>query len=253
MQATLKTIGLSKRFGALDAVAGIDFELQPGARHALIGPNGAGKTTFVNLVSGRIAPTSGQVLLDGEDVTSLGQAKRVRRGLVRTFQINTLCAGLSALENVALAISERIGVGWHMLRPAGAHASVLAEAHAALAQLGIASTASRLVRELAYGERRLVEIALALALKPKVLLLDEPAAGVPASESALVLQSLSRLPAHIAIMIIEHDMDIVFRFAHRITVLDQGRVVAIGTPAEIAADERVKAIYFGNQRQAHHA
>ncbi|MSQ71346.1 MAG: ABC transporter ATP-binding protein [Betaproteobacteria bacterium] len=253
MSAVLETRGLSKRFGALVVADAIDFRLEQGARHALIGPNGAGKTTFVNIVTGRLAPSAGQVLLAGKDITGLSQPQRVRRGLARTFQINTLFNGLGVLENVVLALSERDGVAWRMFRPAGRYGAIIEEAYALLERLGIADNAHRTVRELAYGEQRLVEIALALALNPSVLLLDEPAAGVPESESALILETLARLPAHISIMLIEHDMDIVFRFARRITVLDQGRVVAEGSPEEIAADARVQAIYFGQKRRAAHA
>ena len=253
MSAVLETRGLSKRFGALVVADAIDFRLEQGARHALIGPNGAGKTTFVNIVTGRIAPSAGQVLLAGKDITGLSQPQRVRRGLARTFQINTLFNGLGVLENVVLALSERDGVAWRMFRPAGRYGAIIEEAYALLERLGIADNAHRTVRELAYGEQRLVEIALALALNPSVLLLDEPAAGVPEGESALILETLARLPAHISIMLIEHDMDIVFRFARRITVLDQGRMVAEGSPGEIAADARVQAIYFGQKRRAAHA
>lgn len=253
MSAVLETRGLSRRFGALVVADNIDFRLEPGARHALIGPNGAGKTTFVNLVTGRLAPSAGKVLLAGEDVTRMSQPERVRRGLARTFQINTLFNGLSVLENVVLAVSEREGVAWRMFRPAGRYGEILDEAFALLDQLGIAGNAHRLIRELPYGEQRMVEIALALALNPSVLLLDEPAAGVPEGESALILETLARLPERISIMIIEHDMDIVFRFARRITVLEQGRIVAEGSPEEIAADAQVQAIYFGQKRRVAHA
>jgi branched-chain amino acid transport system ATP-binding protein len=252
MTIALQTRGLAKRFGALTVAENIDFTLDRGARHALIGPNGAGKTTFVNLVTGRLAPSGGSVHLGDADVTRLPQAQRVRRGLARTFQINTLFARLSVLENVAMAMWERSGIAWRMFRPAGAYHGLLEEAHALLTTLGMDRVAGRLVNELAYGEQRLVELAIALALRPSVLMLDEPAAGVPESESGLILDTLARLPADIAILIIEHDMDIVFRFAQRITVLEQGRVVAEGTPGEIAANERVQAIYFGERKRVPH-
>ena len=243
----LEARALCRRFGALVVADDVSLVLERGSRHALIGPNGAGKTTLVNLVTGRLAPSAGSVRLHGEDVTRLPSAKRVLRGLGRTFQINTLFFGLTVLENVALALAERHGLGWSLLRPLGRHRVVLEEGQALLETLGIGAVAGRRVRDLAYGEQRLVEIAIALALRPTVLLLDEPAAGVPESERDLILATLKRLPAEIAMLIIEHDMDLVFRFAQRITVLDQGRVVAEGTPQEIAADERVRAIYFGSR------
>lgn len=245
MTPALETRGLSRRFGALVVADDVSLRLERGARHALIGPNGAGKTTFVNLVTGRLAPSRGRVFIHAEDVTRMPAAKRVRRGLARTFQINTLFFGLSVLENVALALAERHALAWGFLRPAGRHVAVLEEGYALLSGLGLGEVALRSVRELAYGEQRLLEIAMALALGPSILILDEPAAGVPESERDLILQTLERLPGEMAILIIEHDMDVVFRFARRITVLHQGRVVAEGTPGEIAADEQVRAIYFG--------
>ena len=253
MTAALQTIGLCRRFGALVVASDIAFTLAPGARHALIGPNGAGKTTFVNLVTGRLAPSAGRVLLAGEDVTHLGQARRVQRGLVRTFQISTLCMGLTVLENMALAVCERRRLAWSMLRPLGSYDAVLDESLRLLRQFRLDSDAARIVGELAYGEQRLVEIALALALQPKVLLLDEPAAGVPERDSVRILENLALLPAEIAILIIEHDMDIVFRFASHITVLDQGRVIAHGSAQEVAANDLVQSVSFGNSPGHTHA
>jgi ABC-type branched-subunit amino acid transport system ATPase component len=248
MTPALETRALDKSFGALLVAQRIDFALARGARHALIGPNGAGKTTFVNLITGRLAPSGGAILLEGADITALGQAQRVKRGIGRTFQINQLFRGLSVLENVALAVAERRGVGGDMLRPAGARRDVLDEAYALCERLGIAEDALRPVREIAYGRQRLVEIAIALALQPKVLLLDEPAAGVPKGESQLILDVIAALPREIAVLIIEHDMDIVFRFAERITVLVQGAVLTEGTPAEIQEDARVREVYLGEGR-----
>ena len=248
MSTVLETRDLCKRFGALTVAANINFRLESGARHALIGPNGAGKTTFVNLLTGLLAPSSGKVILAGEDVTQLSQSGRVKRGLGRTFQINTLFREMSALDNVALGIAERLGLSGRFWRPAGDHRVVREEAMALLGSLGIADEASRLVTDLPYGKQRLVEIAIALGLKPRVLLLDEPAAGVPSLESERILDALDSLPKDIAILIIEHDMDVVFRFADRITVLVQGEVLCEGTPGEIAKDARVQSVYLGERR-----
>lgn len=245
MTAALETRGLRKNFGAFPVTNDVDFRLERGARHALIGPNGAGKTTFINLVTGQLPPSGGLVLIDGADVTHQPQATRVKRGLGRTFQINTLFRDLTVLENVSMAVSERAGRGGDMFRFAGSRRDIVAEAYALLEQLRIADDALRLVREIAYGRQRLVEMAIALGLKPKVLLLDEPAAGVPSSESAVILDVMAELPADIAILIIEHDMDLVCRFAERITVLVQGRVLTEGTPAEIMTDARVREVYLG--------
>jgi branched-chain amino acid transport system ATP-binding protein len=248
VSAALETRGLCKSFGALTVADVIDFRLEPGARHALIGPNGAGKTTFVNMLTGALKPTSGRILLGGEDVTAVRQAARVKRGLGRTFQINQLFRHLSVLDNVALGVAERLGVATRMWKPASAHAEVRDESLALLASLELAADAERRVLDLPYGKQRLVEIAIALGLKPKVLLLDEPAAGVPSMESHRILEVLDRLPPEISILIIEHDMDLVFRFARRITVLVQGEVLVEGTPDEIAKDRRVHQVYLGEQR-----
>jgi branched-chain amino acid transport system ATP-binding protein len=250
MSVALETHGLSMSFGALRVANGIEFRLDAGERHALIGPNGAGKTTFVNLVTGALSPSGGRILLEGADVTRLAQAQRVKRGLVRTFQITALFRGLSVLENVTLAVGERHGLGGSMIRPAGSRRFVIEEAHALLERLGLADEALRPVKELAYGRQRLVEIAVALGLKPRVLLLDEPAAGVPAGESGRIIEVIEQLPNDIAVLIIEHDMDLVFRFARRITVLVQGAVLVEGAPSDIAADERVRQVYLGERRHA---
>jgi len=244
----LETVGLHKRFGALVVANDINFRLEPGARHALIGPNGAGKTTFINLITGRLPPSAGRVFLGGRDVTVLPQAARVRRGLGRTFQINTLFRGLSVLENVALAVAEREGRGGDIFRSAGSRRGVLEEAYALLQRLQFAEDALTRVQELPYGKQRLVEIAIALGLQPSVLLLDEPAAGVPSAESATIIAMIEQLPPDIAVLIIEHDMELVFRFARRITVLVQGRILVEGTPAEIAADARVREVYLGERQ-----
>ena len=243
----LETRGLCKNFGALQVANAIDFGLAAGARQALIGPNGAGKTTFVNLVTGVLRPDQGEILLEGGAITQLPQAQRVKRGIVRTFQITTLFRGLSVLENVTLAVSERKGTGGDIHRPAGGRRDLIDEAYALLERLGLAEDSLRPVRELAYGRQRLVEIAVALALDPKVLLLDEPAAGVPSAESGLIVETIERLPKDIAVLIIEHDMDLVFRLAKRITVLVQGAILTEGTPQQISADRRVRQVYLGER------
>ncbi len=246
-EAALETRGLERSFGALQVTRHVDFRLQPGARHALIGPNGAGKTTFVNLVTGALQPNAGTILLGGADITALAEEQRVKRGIARTFQINTLFRGLSVLENVCLAIGERLGTGGHLFRPAGSHREVLLAAYALLERLRLADDANRLVRELPYGRQRLVEIAVALGLEPTVLLLDEPAAGVPSAESGVIVEIIESLPADLALLIIEHDMDLVFRLARRITVLEQGAILVEGNPSEIAADPRVREVYLGER------
>ncbi len=244
--ALLETRGLCKSFGALDVAREIDFRLERGARQALIGPNGAGKTTFLNLLTGLLRPSRGSVLLKGEDVTSLAQAKRVKRGIARTFQINQLFRGLTVLENVCIAVAERLGAGGSMLRAAGERSDVIAEATRLLATLRLADDAGRRIGELPYGRQRLVEIAIALGLRPQVLLLDEPAAGTPSAESHILFDAIAGLPDEIAVLIIEHDMDFVFRFAERITVMVNGAIYAEGTPGAIAADRNVRAVYLGS-------
>jgi branched-chain amino acid transport system ATP-binding protein len=247
MTAVLETQKLCKQFGALTVADNIDFRLEAGARHALIGPNGAGKTTFVNMLTGRLAPSSGRILLGGDEITRLRQSARVKRGLGRTFQINTLFRGLPVLDNVALGIAERSGIAGHTWRAANSFRAIRDESMDLLATLGLADDAASRVVDLPYGKQRLVEIAIALGLKPSVLLLDEPAAGVPSTESGHILQALDSLPKDIAILIIEHDMDVVFRFARRITVLVQGEVLVEGPPDEIARDRRVHEVYLGER------
>ncbi len=242
----LETKGLCKNFGALEVAREVNFRLERGARHALIGPNGAGKTTFINLLTGVLPPSRGSVLLEGEDVTLLAQARRVKRGIARTFQINQLFRGLTVQENVCIAVSERLGVGGSMLRAAGRRADVLDEAARLIDMLKLGQDADRRIIELPYGRQRLVEIALALGLQPRVLLLDEPAAGIPSAESHILLDAIATLPKDIAVLIIEHDMDLVFRFAERITVLVSGAIFAEGTPAEIAANREVRSVYLGS-------
>ena len=241
----LEARGLARNFGALIATDDVSFAVQPGARQALIGPNGAGKTTLINLLTGVIRPTAGQVLLEGRDVTGLPSSARVRMGLTRTFQINQLFPDLTAAESLALAISERNGFGADFWRVAGNQPAIVAEIEDLLTRFGLEAELDQPTRKLPYGKQRLLEIALALAARPRVLLLDEPAAGVPEEERQDILAALAALPADVAILLIEHDMDLVFSFASRISVLVAGRLLTEGAPEEIAADERVRAVYLG--------
>jgi branched-chain amino acid transport system ATP-binding protein len=245
--AALEVKGFNRSFGALQVTRDVNLTLERGARHALIGPNGAGKTTLINLMTGVLKPSSGKVLLNGEDITTTGQSERARRGLARTFQINQLFRGLSVLENLGLAIGERDGHSNNLWRAIGTNRAVLDEALDHLESLRLVDDALKLVRELPYGRQRLVEIAIALAQKPKVLLLDEPAAGVPSSESHLILDVVASLDPDIAILIIEHDMDVVFRFAKQITVMVQGAVLVEGAPDEIMNNEQVRTVYLGQE------
>ncbi|MFA9441408.1 ABC transporter ATP-binding protein [Uliginosibacterium sp. sgz301328] len=244
-QYVLRTEGLCRQFGTFKANSDVSIALPHGARHALIGPNGAGKTTLINMLTGVLPPSAGQVFLREENITSLPQSVRVKRGLTRTFQINTLFWGLTVLESVLLAICERKGVATAWWRPLSQRTEEIEEAMTLLRQLHLERDAQRITRSLPYGRQRLVEIALALATKPSVLLLDEPAAGIPAGESREIFEVLAALPSDVSILFIEHDMDIVFRFAQRITVLVGGKVLTDGTPAEIASDPRVKEVYLG--------
>src|SRR5262245_54486241 len=242
----IETRNVNKNFGALRAARDINFKLESGARHALIGPNGAGKTTFINLLTGVLAPTTGEVRLKGDDITNVAQAERVKLGIARTFQINRLFRGLSVLENVYIAIAERLGAASHLFRPAGSRRDVIDESMHLLETLKLADNAHHLISELPYGRQRLVELAIALGLKPEVLLLDEPAAGVPSAESHIILDAVDALPKQIGVLIIDHDMDLVFRFAERITVLVSGSVFASGSPGEIGANPAVRDVYLGH-------
>ena len=245
--------GVSRAFGALQVTADVSFGLGRGDRVALIGPNGAGKTTLVNLITGAIAPSQGRFVLDGDDITGLGIPQRVHRGLVRTFQVTRLFAHLTVADNVALAVLQRRGLTKRFFSTSTELPEVRAEWREILERLGLDDLAYRRVVELAYGQQRLVELAIGLALKPKVLLLDEPAAGVPHEESPKILEALGLLPPDIAVLMIEHDMDLVFRFASRVLVLAGGRLIFEGSPQDVTADNEVRRAYLGSYADARRA
>jgi ABC-type branched-subunit amino acid transport system ATPase component len=245
MNYALQTQNLVKKFGGFVVTNKVSLNVEAGARHALIGPNGAGKTTLINLLTGFLEPTSGAVLLQGKEVTNLAQHQRVKRGLARTFQINRLFSELTVLESVVLAVNERLGLSAKFWKPVGAHTQAMEEAAELLRTLKLLDVAHEQTRNLAYGKQRLIEIALALAAKPSMLLLDEPAAGVPTSESRELFESIAALPRDVTILLIEHDMDLVFRFADTISVLVSGALLTQGTPQEIANDPKVKEVYLG--------
>ena len=250
MSAILRTERLSRRWGALQALREVSFTLEAGARHALIGPNGAGKTTFVNLLTGVLAPTAGEVFLDGQPITRLPPDLRARRGMARTFQITNLFPNLTVLEAVMLAVCEHSGLGWRWRSPVTACEEQIAEARRILGDLYLAEDADTPTRILPYGKQRLLEIAVALAMRPRVLLLDEPAAGIPGGQRQEIFSVLTGLPREVTILFIEHDVDLVFRFAERITVLASGSIFAEGSPKEIAANARVREVYLGEARHA---
>ncbi len=243
--AALETIHLSKFFGGLKATNDVTFRLERGARHALIGPNGAGKTTLINLLTGVITPSQGEIRLNGADISTISREKRVKRGLVRTFQINQLFAELSVVESLALVINERRGYGTQWYRRTGALPGIDDEIARLVEDFGLESVMDSTCSSLPYGKQRLLEIALAIACEPKVLLLDEPAAGVPQADRQEVLKRLAKLPADVSVLLIEHDMDLVFSFANRISVLVSGALFAEGNVEEIASDPRVKEVYLG--------
>ena len=248
MTAALATQGLNKSFGSLVVASDIAFSLPKGERYALIGPNGAGKTTLINLLTGMLKPDAGQILLDGDDISAEPPAARVRRGLVRTFQINSLFPKITALDAVTLAVCERRGEAGVWWRGLSRYGEAVEEAHTILTSLRLDHVERTITKELAYGQQRLLEIALALATKPKVLLLDEPAAGVPKDESGDLFAAIDGLSRDLSILFIEHDMNLVFRFASRIIVMVSGRILVEGTPAQIASDPRVREVYLGKAR-----
>jgi ABC-type branched-subunit amino acid transport system ATPase component len=243
----LETIGLEKRFGGIVAAHDVSLSIEKGARHALIGPNGAGKTTVINLLTGVLRPTAGSIILDGKDITAVVPHERVRLGMARTFQINQLFLDLTPLESIGQAISERTGVGAHWWRVPGSKAVVTDEIAEILQRFRLTDVMHARTAILPYGKQRLLEIALAFACRPQVLLLDEPAAGVPDAERQELLATIAELPAEVTVLLIEHDMDLVFSFADRISVLVNGGLLLDGAPEEVARDPRVKAVYLGEE------
>jgi ABC-type branched-subunit amino acid transport system ATPase component len=246
----LETIGLEKRFGGIVATNNVSIKVDKGARHALIGPNGAGKTTLINLLTGVLRPTTGAIILESRDITALAPYRRVRRGMARTFQINQLFLDLSPLETIGLAVSERLGLGNDWWRLVGSKSEVTEEIAETVERFRLGDVMHQRTATLPYGKQRLLEIALAFACRPKLLLLDEPAAGVPEGERQELLVTITALPADVTVLLIEHDMDLVFSFADRISVLVNGGLFVEGKPEEVARDERVKKVYLGEELDA---
>jgi len=247
MSPVLETRGLVKHFGGIVATNDVALSVAKGARHALIGPNGAGKTTVINLLTGVLRPTAGRIMLDGQDITALEPRKRVQLGIARTFQINQLFADLTPLETIGLAVSERMELGRQWWRLVGSKGIVIDESVDILQRFNLADVLDERTATLPYGKQRLLEIALAIACRPRVLLLDEPAAGVPEAERHGILDAVAALPSDVTVLLIEHDMDIVFSFADRISVLVNGALFVEGPPEEVARDPRVKAVYLGEE------
>jgi ABC-type branched-subunit amino acid transport system ATPase component len=246
----LETIGLEKRFGGILAAQDVNLSVEKGARHALIGPNGAGKTTVINLLTGVLKPTAGRIMLEGRDITDVVPHQRVRLGMTRTFQINQLFLDLTPLESIGLVVSERLGAGADWWRLVGTKPAVIEEIVEIVERFRLADVMHERTAILPYGKQRLLEIALAFACRPRVLLLDEPAAGVPEAERQELLATIEALPAEVTVLLIEHDMDLVFSFADRISVLVNGTLFVDGAPEEVANDPRVKAVYLGEELDA---
>ncbi|WP_037154194.1 ABC transporter ATP-binding protein [Rhizobium freirei] len=253
MSAIFEVSNLKKAFGGLTVTNNVSLSMAPGDRVALIGPNGAGKTSFVNLVTGNLPADSGEVRIAGQNVNKVDAIGRVRRGLVRSFQVTRLFQDMTPAEHVGMAVLQRTGRSGRMFGNFLAMRDVMAETEELLGTLGLAALAHRKVSEIAYGQQRLLEIAVAMALKPKVLLLDEPAAGVPQSDTGRIEQALADLPADLAVLIIEHDMDLVFRFAKRVGVLAAGTIIFDGSPKDVTQDARVREAYLGSYANAGHA
>jgi branched-chain amino acid transport system ATP-binding protein len=248
----LETRNLLKKFGGITATDHVNLKLQQGARHALIGPNGAGKTTLINLMTGVLPATAGQIFLQGQEISHMAPHLRVRQGLVRTFQINQLFDTLTPLETLAMVISQQKGLGARVWQALGAQADVVNRAEELLELFHLQAVHDQVTAQMPYGKRRLLEMAIALACEPRVLLLDEPVAGVPAGEREELLRTVANLPKDVSILLIEHDMDLVFDFADTITVLVNGAVLTEGTRRDIANDPQVKAVYLGHGEELQH-
>lgn len=245
MTIVLETVALDKWYGGIHPTNNVSLQVEKGARRALIGPNGAGKTTLIDLLTGVIQPSSGQILLDGQDITGLKAHARARLGMVRTFQINQLFGELTPLETLTLTISERLRLGTDFWSPVGRKSQIVDEVTEILESYRLADVMNERTSILPYGKQRLLEIAVAIACRPRVLLLDEPAAGVPEDERHEILASIVSLPRDVTVLLIEHDMDLVFNFADRISVLVNGSLFVEGPPEEVSGDPRVKAVYLG--------
>jgi len=247
MDALLATTGIRKRFGGIVATDDVSLDVRPGEIHALIGPNGAGKTTLIHQLCGTLAPDAGRILFEGRDVTGLTTHERVHRGLARSYQITSIFRPFSVLDNVALAVQARSGTSLRFWAPVLAESSLFDEARQTLAEVGLTARADALAGALAHGEQRQLEVGLALATHPKVLLLDEPMAGMGPDESERMIELIGRLRGRCAMLLVEHDMDAVFRLADRISVLVNGRIIATGAPESIRGNEDVKRAYLGDE------
>ncbi len=247
----LETKGLNKRFGGLLASNNISLAVRPGETHALIGPNGAGKTTLINLLQGEMKPDSGVLMFDGRDITGLPRYARARIGIARTFQITSVFPQMTALSNVAIAAQMQQGHSFRFFRDAATDAGLIEPSYAALEAVGLSQRAEDIVSQLSHGERRQLELAMAIAMKPKLLLLDEPMAGMGRQDSARMTELLRRLKQHHTIVLIEHDMDAVFALADRLSVLVSGQIIATGEPDAIRSDKSVQAAYLGHTGSVH--
>jgi branched-chain amino acid transport system ATP-binding protein len=244
-EPVLRVEGLCKRFGGIVAVDAVSFEVRPGELHAFIGPNGAGKTTLMNQICGLIPPDAGRIVFAGSDITAMPAHARAALGLARSFQVTSILPGFSVRENVALAVQARSGTSFRFFGRADAEAELNGPALAALEEVGLAARAEIPARELSHGERRALEVAIALALEPRLLLLDEPMAGAGQEETERLIIMLNRLKLRFPMMLVEHDMRAVFALADRISVLVYGRIIASGTPGIVRNDPQVIAAYLG--------